>query len=565
MADAVYYCRVSTEEESQVNALENQILEAKECIKRNGWNEIAGYIDEGKSGTTTKSRNEYLRLLNDLETNKFDIIVVKSQDRLMRNTKDWYLFIDKLVTYNKKLFFYLENKFYTPDDALIVGIKAILNEEYSRDLSKKINARHKTRQKTGSSVVLTSKTWGYDKVGKEIVINEKEAKVVRLIYDLCIQGYGSRSISKELSNRGIKSRTGNDFPEGTVRKIIRNPLFMGTVIMNKRSFDFNTKKTIHNPEDEWIIHENIVPAIVSKEIWEKANKIMDKRSQLVKSDDFVGRMTGKNLGQYSLSSKIFCGECGSVYWRRYRKNVKGEQIVDWSCSEYVKRGRKKIQDPRGKSQLKVETKEGGCDNIHVKEIDLDNVLIEIAKKLFDDNNDEVINMVTAAVKTQLSDNNAHNEKEQIKNEQAKILKQKDILMDKLLDGIISNEDYKRKNSELENRLNELKVKEENILQQIDKLSDIENRLHEIKLALETKGSDESNLMLLKDHIDKIMIYSDYFEIYLDFFDPIRIEVAKKNKAKKYLYVGAGEYMIPHTDNKKNRKNKYKEAKVVLFI
>lgn len=282
---AVCYCRVSTEEESQKNALISQIKEAEICINKNGWSIVDKYIDEGKSGTQTKQRDEYNRLYEDLKSNKFDIIVIKSQDRLMRNTKDWYLFVDELVSNNKKLFFYLDDKFYTPDDALITGIKAILAEEYSRELSKKINNAHRNRQKAGSSVILTSATWGYEKKNKEVIINESEAEIVRLIYDLCIQGYGSRSISKELGKKGIKSRTGQEFAEVTIRRIIRNPLFKGTVIMNKKSKDFNTKKTTINPECEWIYHENAVPAIVSYEIWNEANRIMDTRSIEVHSNE----------------------------------------------------------------------------------------------------------------------------------------------------------------------------------------------------------------------------------------------------------------------------------------
>lgn len=191
----------------QVSALESQVKEARWAVESNGWNLVGEYIDEGKSGTTTKQRDGYNRLLRDMKDAAFDIIVVKSQDRLMRNTKEWYLFVDKLVQSGKKLYFYLERKFYTPDDALITGIKAILAEEYSRDLSKKINNAHRHRQQAGGRVLLTSNTWGYDKVGKEVAVNQEEAKVVRLIYDLCIKGYGSR-LYKEWKREGSRAVPG---------------------------------------------------------------------------------------------------------------------------------------------------------------------------------------------------------------------------------------------------------------------------------------------------------------------------------------------------------------------
>ena len=144
MIRTVIYCRCSTEEESQREALKKQVAEAKESVKANGWMLVDEYI-ESKSGTTAEKRKEYRRLFEDLQTDRFDVVLIKSQDRLMRNTKDWYLFIDRLVTNGKKLYIYMERKFYTTDDALITGIKAILAEEYSKDLSKKINNAHRNR------------------------------------------------------------------------------------------------------------------------------------------------------------------------------------------------------------------------------------------------------------------------------------------------------------------------------------------------------------------------------------------------------------------------------------
>ena len=111
------------------NALEGQIKEAIKSVEEKKWILVDQYVDEGKSGTTTKNRPQYNRLIKDLSQDRFDIIVIKSQDRLMRNTLEWYVFIDLVNKHQKQLFFYLENKFYKTEDSLIVGIKAILAEE----------------------------------------------------------------------------------------------------------------------------------------------------------------------------------------------------------------------------------------------------------------------------------------------------------------------------------------------------------------------------------------------------------------------------------------------------
>lgn len=142
---AVFYARVSTQEEQQLKALPKQIQENRDKIREKGWVLVDGYVDEGKSGTVIKRRDEYQRLLEDMELNKFDVVVVKDQERLQRNTRDWYNFIDRLVQNKLKLYFYLDNTFYSPDNALITGIKAIMAEEYSRNLSKKMNNSNKRR------------------------------------------------------------------------------------------------------------------------------------------------------------------------------------------------------------------------------------------------------------------------------------------------------------------------------------------------------------------------------------------------------------------------------------
>ena len=169
MSRAVIYCRCSTEEESQKDALVKQVEEAQSCVKSMGWMLVDSYI-ESRSGTTRKGRSEYNRLYDDMSIDKFDIIVIKSQDRLMRNVRDWYIFFDKLVTRGLKLYFCIEGKFYTTDDALITGIKAILAEEYSRELSKKINNAHRNRQSKNGTVVLNNNAYGFRKLKDKSVV-----------------------------------------------------------------------------------------------------------------------------------------------------------------------------------------------------------------------------------------------------------------------------------------------------------------------------------------------------------------------------------------------------------
>ena len=167
-----------------------------------------------------------------LENDKFDIVVIKSQDRLQRNTLDWYIWIDRLTTHGKRLYMYLEDTFYSPDNALISGIKAILAEEYSRELSKKINNSYKRRieaAKNGEkiSIVNNSRSLGYDKVNGELVINEKEAEVVRMIFNMYASGEGLRAISNTLYDMGYRNRSGNEIDPTTISRMLSSEKYKG--------------------------------------------------------------------------------------------------------------------------------------------------------------------------------------------------------------------------------------------------------------------------------------------------------------------------------------------------
>ena len=352
---AVYYCRVSTEEENQQSSIRYQREESMRVIEEQGWELIDGYVDEGKSGTTTHGREEYKRMLRDMEAGRFDILVVKSQDRLMRNTGEWYRFLDMLTRLRKRLFFYLERRFYTPEDARLTGIKAILAEDYSRSLSRNINHAHERRQRSGEQIILTSQTWGYDKVHKQVVINEPEAEMIRRIYTLAAEGYGSRVIARMLEELGYRNRKGGRLAEQTIRRILRNPLYKGTAVMHRQHWDFESKRLERLDSTEWIRHDHAVPAIVSETLWQEVNEQMDQRRiEIVPRDGEKCHVQGWKCNQHLWSGKIRCGLCGAVYWRRSRR-MKNGMCYYWCCSRYLAKGRG----------------EDGCANIHLREQELE--------------------------------------------------------------------------------------------------------------------------------------------------------------------------------------------------
>lgn len=530
---AVYYCRVSTDDENQASSIVNQKAECIKTISDNNWELVDSYIDEGKSGTTTKQRNEYNRLFKDIETNRFDIIVIKSQDRLMRNTKEWYFFIDKLVQNNKRLYFYLDKKFYSPDDALITGIKAILAEDYSRSLSKNINNAHRKRQESGSNVVITSKTWGYDNVNKKIVINESESQMIKFIYEMACQNYGSRTIAKMLQERGYTNREGNHIAEQTVRRIIRNPLYKGTAVMNKFHKNFETKRTERIPENEWIYHDGIVPAIVSEELWNKANDLMDKRSEAYITEDFKTRIIGSKKNSNILTSKIVCGLCGNNFWRTV-KTQNGNKKIYWSCKEYVQRGRKTKggKTPTGITKQKIRINGAGCDNIHIKETDLDELIYRIAQKIYQKSNEDIVSAATKILKQIIGDSYDISAKEnELHDELDKLQSHRENLLDKYLDGKIDDDIYHIKDSNIKDKISEIELKLQKINYDKNTITDKENRIQELQEEIKSIADYDLSVNNIKKHIEKIEVFSDYLIFRFDMFEDIKVSVKKINYRK----------------------------------
>ncbi|MDY3729166.1 MAG: recombinase family protein [Candidatus Choladocola sp.] len=510
---AVCYCRCSTEEESQKNALEKQVAEAEECICNHGWLLVDSYV-ESRSGTTTKGRDQYKRLCADLETGKFDIIVIKSQDRLMRNTMEWHIFLDRMTKNGKKLFMYLENKFFTPDDSLVTGIKAILAEEYSRELSKKINNAHHNRQKNGRNVILTGNTYGFCKLpDKSIGIIEEEADVKRRMYELCAAGYGGRTIAEILKNDGIVNRKGRPFTDANILRMIKNPMNKGTVVMGKRHFDFDTKQTLKVPEEEWHVFEHRIPAIVSEELWERANQEIKKRAE-------AGRKNGvyrknSSAGKYSLSGKLVCGCCNAVYYRTVRRGYgTGEKVFEWKCSNYLYTGRS-ADSGKARGQLRrVEVHRAeGCNNIHLNEEKLFRLLEDVFLKSYQPDKEKILRKTIRLLRRVLKDTDYQPQIDREKRQIEQIKKQMDVLLDKLLSGVIPDDMYQEKQSKLKCALD----KSKETLLQLEKKNEsgdtIKSRIDKIEQALQEGNLfEKASTASMLEEVEKIVVYPTYMEI-----------------------------------------------------
>lgn len=487
---AVFYARVSTEEEKQVNALEKQIQENRDVIKEQGWELVDEYIDEGKSGTTTKRRNEYKRLLEDLQEDKFDVVVCKDQDRLQRNTLDWYLFVDRIVSNEIKLYMYLDRKFFKPaEDALITGIKAIIAEEYSRNLSKKLNnanAKRVERAVKGLEVSAmgNGKSLGYAiEKGKWVQV-PAEIEVCKLIWDLYEKYDSIRKTRDDINNMGYTNSVGKPFTSESIARILKNEKAKGIIVMGKHHHDFDKKKIVKRPEEEWVRIPAPELAYVSEERFDRVNARLKAKSA-------NGR--GRNVGTDPLSGKIFCSKCGAVLWRREssQKNKAGEKktYYHWACSSKFAKG-DIVCEGTGTTTVAIR-------NVY-RELTND---IEVDRKAVKSYFVKWLNQL----KNSLSDNSGN---ARIEKELERLEGQRAKLLEMYLEEIISKEDYKAKYSDLESKIADKKkllapVEDNEDIKEIERV--LANLDTEIDEFIKTLDTEENKIDFLIEHTKKITV------------------------------------------------------------
>lgn len=481
------YNRCSTEEESQKNALQIQQAESREYVENMpGWKLVAQYV-ESKSGTTT-DRPEYQRMLNDIRNNKVSIIVIKSIDRLNRNMRDFCNIISLMNEHNVRLYTYIDRRFADEANWIINSIQAMFSDNFSREQSKKIKNSHRRRQEKGTGLNITVPMFGWDKKEKDIYeLNEQEAAFYRMAFDLADKGYGYRTISKKLFEAGARSKaTGKRISEVQWRKMLLSPRAHGEMVAHKTEFNFATKKRYDIPEDEQVHWEGVLPPIVTKEYQER---VIQKLKEHQKAEP----NRPNKAGQYDFSGKLVCADCGSLYYRTVNMYSTGEQI-DWKCSTFLSEGMI------------------ACANIKIDEPTLYELAEEACHKQFNNmyaDNKGLIEETLKIIRETLGSNTLEKEQKALQKSLNKLKDNKSTLLQKLVDGVIGDKDYKEFAGELDEKIANIEGKLQDINTKLEEYNDSEARLSKIKEELQ-KGDiiNKAKSQELINKIDKIMVYSD---------------------------------------------------------
>jgi len=329
------YCRVSTDKEDQANSFESQQRYFKEYIERRpNWELYEVFADEGISGTNTKKRKAFNRMIACAKQGDVDLIITKEISRFARNTLDSIYYTRELKKRGVGVIFLNDNINTLDSDAeLRLTIMSSIAQEESRKTSDRVKWGQLRQMEKG--VVFGRDMLGYDVRGGQLFINEAGAKIVHMIFDKFVnEGKGTHVIARELRNAGIATSTHmQQWSNTVILRVIRNEKYCGDLVQ-KKTFTpdyLSHEKKYNRGEEEFVILKNHHEPIISRELFEKANELLESRA-------FSQERKAKYSNRYAFSGKIKCGRCGASYVARYKTRQDGSQYKAWRCLEATRNG-----------------------------------------------------------------------------------------------------------------------------------------------------------------------------------------------------------------------------------
>ena len=465
-----FYARVSTDQDEQINSLENQVQYYTELIQsKPNWKFVPGYVDEGISGGSTKKRDNFNRMIRDAKAGMFDFIITKEISRFSRSTLDSIRYTQELLDYNVGVFFQNDNiNTLDTDSEFRLVIMAGVAQDEIRKLSERLKFGFRQAIKNGH-VLGNDKLYGYDKKDCVLTVNEEEAEIIRIIFDLYgNQRLGTRTISKRLMELGYTSREGNAFNTLTIRHILENPKYKGWYCGNKsQSVDYRTKRNILLDESEWVTYPDpSIPAIVSEELWNRANALYRRRREEMKSHS-----SGVSFhNRYPYSAKIYCEEHGTTFHRQVIQTKKGQQEV-WQCKVYRSHGR------------------GACSAPQIRSSDLDVILSDIFKELVRDKEKIIDSLVT--VLTNIPKEVDYGKLRcQVENEMDDLERKKNRLLDLSIAGALTVEEFQERNDAFNARI-----------------LACQGKLTAIRQEEESRSSEELDIPAIRQALDRALSFT----------------------------------------------------------
>ncbi len=500
------YNRVSTEKKVQMEALDVQVAYTRKLVEDNHLTIVDQYI-EPETGTEAEHRLEYQRMIRDIKADRIDLVVVKCSDRLCRDQAEWHNFVKLHLQKKFQLYFYLDDHIYDHErDDIKYSVQAIVDAEQSKITSKKIRDIHSNRQiyATGSKALhICRPLYGWDRNVEFIdentkrvwwTVNEKEATELRYALSLVEQGIGFYRLANIMYDRGVRSKGTTGYHKmpsvriaaNTWKKMLTSPMLHGDCILHKEVSNFYTKERVKLPQEDWIYKENVIPPIVSREYHEKIVQIIDARRFQ------MGCCKGL-AGTYKWSNRLVCANCKKPYYRMHYK-LNSEKVITWKCSEQFQRTR------------------SACDNMVIAEKELEKQLAAALKEkyayLFHISSG-LINDTIHTIEKALCNSDNGKKLKALETQHELLLRNKDVLFHKLMNGVISDEDFGIYKDRLETELRELEEKIEGQKDGEKSLADQYRRLQQIRDTIENKNYNEQAILeILYGCVEVIEIHNN---------------------------------------------------------
>ena len=343
------YCRVSTDSEEQLTSYQNQMRVYTEMIAANKEWEFAGlYADEGISGTRADKRPEFQRMIRDCQNGKIDYIITKSVSRFARNTVECLEYVRSLKAQGIGIFFEEQNIDTLKNESeLYLVIYAGFAQSESESISKHITWTYRKKFEEGKVSFQYKNFLGYRKgADSQPEVVPEEAAIVERIYEMFLAGQPVKVIAQTLQAEKIEIPGKNlSFSKNMIMNILRNEKYCGDCILQKTvTVDCISKtRKANQGEAPMYIVENNHPAIISREVFNRAQEELIRRQALrAKSDKTSITATGK-YSKYALTEVLQCAECGSRY-RRVTWTAHGRKKIVWRCISRLDYGTKHCKD-----------------------------------------------------------------------------------------------------------------------------------------------------------------------------------------------------------------------------
>lgn len=551
--DVAIYARVSTEHEAQISALGNQLDWYKPILAaRPDWTLTAQYIDEGITGTSAEKRPQFMKMIDDARQKKFNMIITREVSRFARNTVDTLQYTRLLKEYGVEVFFINDNiKTFDGDGELRLTIMATLAQDESRKTSIRVKAGQQTSMENGIFYG-NGNILGYDRIDKtNFAINPEQAKTVRMIFDMYLNGMGVTSIQYELEKAGRLTATGKErWFSSYISRVLRNTFYCGIITYHKEfTPDFLKQKKIRNyGEIELLQVQGTHEPIVTVEEFQQVQQIMSARTKPMKNSNRGQRRTG-NRGHSTAYGRLMICQCGNKFNLRFHSRDGRTDGVDYQCYTSVNRGSVAKRMNKGISI------EHSCDSPYIQGWKLEMMAEHIFERYIE-NADKVMNLSYLMLEKHIADQEELPDNTEViqrkQREIDRLMKKRANLIEMRAEGDIDKDLFHAKKQEIEERAALLTEEIKDLQPEKEQKSteDYTVKLLELRERLKEYTGFEYSVIpesIVEAFIERIWVSKDEFRWYLrtgkktdgkfELDDHIKIGsfTLTIDDAKKYLY------------------------------